>query len=47
MSAAELERRITQLEDIEAIEKLKTSYCLHLDNTNEDGYVLLFSEDAI
>jgi hypothetical protein len=47
ISAAELERRIAQPEDIEAIEKLKTSYCLHVDNANEDSYVSLFSEDAV
>jgi len=39
MSASDLEQRIAQLEDIEAIKKLKASYCLHVDHANEEaGY---------
>jgi hypothetical protein len=43
MSASELEQRIAQLEDIEAIKKLKASYCLHVDHANEEGWVSLFT----
>ena len=35
MSVTDLEQRIAQLEDIEAIKKLKASYCLHVDHANE------------
>ena len=47
MSATDLEQRIAQLEDIEAIKKLKASYCLHVDHANEEGWVSLFTEDAV
>ena len=47
MSASDLEQRIAQLEDIEAIKKLKASYCLHVDHANEEGWVSLFTEDAV
>jgi len=47
MSANDLEQRIAQLEDIEAIKKLKASYCLHVDHANEEGWVSLFTEDAV
>jgi len=47
MSGTDLERRIAQLEDIEAIKKLKASYCLHVDHANEEGWVSLFTQDAI
>ena len=47
MSASDLEERIAQLEDIEAIKKLKASYCLHVDHANEEGWVSLFTEDAV
>src|SRR4029077_12300662 len=47
MSASDLEQRIAQLEDIEAIKKLKATYCLHVDHANEEGWVSLFTEDAI
>lgn len=41
MSASDLEQRIAQLEDIEAIKKLKANYCLHVDHANEEGWVSL------
>ena len=47
MSVTDLEQRIAQLEDIEAIKKLKASYCLHVDHANEEGWVSLFTQDAI
>ena len=47
MSASDLEQRIAQLEDIEAIKKLKANYCLHVDHGNEEGWVSLFTEDAV
>jgi ketosteroid isomerase-like protein len=47
MSASGLEQRIAQLEDIEAIKKLKANYCLHVDHANEEGWVALFTEDAV
>ena len=47
MSASDLEQRIAQLEDIEAIKKLKASYCLRVDHANEEGWVSLFTEDAV
>ena len=47
MSASDLEQRIAQLEDIEAIKKLKANYCLHVDHANEEGWVSLFTEDAV
>ena len=47
MSASDLEQRIAQLEDIEAIKKLKASYCVHVDHANEEGWVSLFTEDAV
>jgi hypothetical protein len=42
----ELERRIAQLEDIEAIRQLKARCCLYVDQRNEDAWVSLFTEDA-
>src|ERR1700730_17269086 len=39
MSATDLERRIAQLEDIEAIKKLKASYCLHVGHGSEGVWV--------
>jgi hypothetical protein len=45
---AELARRITVLEDIEAIKKLKARYCSVCDNDhNPDEIVTLFAEDGI
>jgi hypothetical protein len=46
MAEKELERRIAQLEDIEAIRQLKARYCLYVDQRNEDAWVSLFTEDA-
>ena len=48
MDIAELARRITVLEDIEAIKKLKARYCAVCDNDhNPDDIVKLFAEDGI
>ena len=47
MTTEALESRITLLEDIEAIKKLKANYCLHVDHANEEGWVSLFTEDAV
>jgi hypothetical protein len=48
MTTEELERRITVLEDIEAIEKLKARYCAVCDdNHNPDMITTLFAEDGI
>lgn len=33
----ELEKRIAQLEDMEAIRQLKARYCLYVDQRNEDA----------
>jgi hypothetical protein len=46
MAEKELERRIAQLEDIEAIRQLKARYCLYVDQRNEKAWVSLFTEDA-
>lgn len=44
----ELEERITRLESIEAIRRLKIRYCeLCDDNYNPDGLAALFTEDGI
>ncbi len=47
MAEKELEKRLTQLEDIEAIRQLKARYCLYVDQRNERGRVSLFTEDAV
>src|SRR5580698_11130508 len=48
MDIAELAKRITILEDIEAIKKLKARYCSVCDNDhNPDDIVTLFAEDGI
>ncbi|MGH7986568.1 MAG: nuclear transport factor 2 family protein [Candidatus Binataceae bacterium] len=45
---SELERRITVLEDIEAIKRLKARYCAVCDdNHNPDNITKLFAEDGI
>ena len=48
MAIDDLERRITVLEDIEAIKRLKARYCLICDdNHNPDEIVKLFAADGI
>ena len=48
MDMAELERRITRLEDIEAIKQLKARYCeICDDGHNPDRVTSVFAEDAI
>lgn len=48
MSLTELEKRITRLEDIEAIKQLKALYCDICDDThNPDRITALFAEDGI
>jgi hypothetical protein len=48
MSTGELEKRITVLEDIEAIKKLKARYCAICDDDhNPDRISSVFVEDGI
>jgi ketosteroid isomerase-like protein len=48
MEMAELAKRITRLEDIEAIKQLKARYCEICDDRhNPDRIATLFAEDAI
>jgi ketosteroid isomerase-like protein len=47
MSLTDVERRLQALEDIEAIKKLKARYCLTVDQRDEEGFVSLFTEDAV
>jgi hypothetical protein len=48
MENSELEKRITILEDIEAIKKLKALYCdICDDDHNQDRIVTIFAEDGI
>src|SRR6516162_1275169 len=48
MTTEELEKRITVLEDIEEIKKLKARYCAVCDdNHNPDMITTLFAEDGI
>jgi len=48
MDMAELEKRITRLEDIEAIKQLKALYCDICDDMhNPDRITSVFAEDAI
>ena len=48
MSANDLERRITVLEDIEAIKRLKARYCAICDDDhNPDQIATVFAEDGI
>ena len=48
MDMTELEKRITRLEDIEAIKQLKARYCHICDDThNPDTVVSVFAEDGI
>ena len=48
MSSTDLERRITELEDIEAIKRLKAQYCdICDDDHNPDRIWRIFAEDGI
>jgi SnoaL-like domain len=48
MSANDLEKRITVLEDIEAIKRLKARYCAICDDDhNPDKIATVFAEDGI
>jgi len=48
MAASELEKRITELEDVEAIKKLKALYCDICDDAhNPDRIWKIFAEDGI
>jgi len=48
MDITELEKRITRLEDIEAIKQLKARYCEICDDThNPDRITSIFAEDGI
>src|SRR5262249_46452173 len=48
MDNSEIEKRITLLEDIEAIKKLKALYCdICDDDHNQDRIVTIFAEDGI
>ena len=48
MDLAELEKRITRIEDIEAIKQLKARYCeICDDGHNPDKIASVFAEDAI
>jgi SnoaL-like protein len=48
MSTGDLEKRITVLEDIEAIKQLKARYCAVCDDDhNPDKITTLFAEDGI
>jgi hypothetical protein len=48
MDNAELEKRLTVLQDIEAIKRLKAEYCDICDDAhNQDRIVAIFAEDGI
>jgi len=48
MTTEELEKRITRLEDIEEIKKLKARYCAICDDDHNPGQITtIFTEDAI
>src|SRR5437879_13849381 len=48
MDNAELEKRLTALQDIEAIKRLKAEYCDICDDAhNPDRMVAIFAEDGI
>src|ERR1700687_4059256 len=48
MDNAELEKRLTTLQDIEAIKRLKAEYCDICDDAhNQDRMVAIFAEDGI
>ena len=48
MTTEDLEKRIKNLEDVEAIKQLKAQYCLYCDdNFDADKLTSLFAEDSI
>lgn len=47
MDLQAIEQQVQTLEDIEAIRKLKARYCLAVDVRDEEGFVSLFTEDAV
>ena len=48
MDLAELERRITRIEDIEAIKQLKARYCEICDDDHDpDRITRIFAEDGV
>src|ERR1700724_2200732 len=48
MNNAELQKRLTVLQDIEAIKRLKAEYCdICDDDHNQDRIVSIFAEDGI
>ncbi len=48
MDTAELEKRLTRMEDIEAIKQLKATYCdICDDDHNPDRITTIFAEDGI
>ena len=48
MSDSSLEKRITRLEDIEAIKQLKAKYCEACDDDhNQDKIIAIFAEDGV
>ena len=47
MNLDELARRVQELEDIEAIKKLKARYCLYVDTGDPDKLAELFVEHAV
>lgn len=47
MSTEELERRVQRLEDVEAIQQLKASYCYLVDDGEIDALMERFTDDAV
>ena len=47
MDLCDLERRISMLEDLEAIKNLKAQYCAHLDERDTAASAELFVEDGV
>ncbi len=48
MTTEELERRITNIEDVEAIKKLKARYCAICDDNHDPEKITgLFTSDAV
>jgi hypothetical protein len=47
MNLEELTRKVQELEDVEAIKKLKARYCQCADEQNHKGFGSLFTEDGV
>lgn len=47
MGDRDLVHRLSVLDDIEAIRRLKGNYCLYVDQRDEEAWVSLFIEDAV